>query len=121
MKPRAAPTQMKTVPSGRLDFCMKGAAAVSGTPMVGMPAPAIVGRPVRWKTEREPVVLEIGGPLVTEKDSMEALELSAEDAELAAEAEAADDAAVVFAAALDLPASDVFAATDVALLPFPSG
>lgn len=56
MKPSAAPTQMKTVPSGRLDFCMKGALAVSGTMTVGMPAPAIVGRPVRWKTERETVV-----------------------------------------------------------------
>ena len=31
MRARAAPTQMKTVPSGRLDFCMKGASAVGGT------------------------------------------------------------------------------------------
>lgn len=30
-KPRAAPTQMKTVPSGRLDFCINAAALVSGT------------------------------------------------------------------------------------------
>ena len=31
IKPRAAPTHMNTVPSGRDDFCMKGASAVGGT------------------------------------------------------------------------------------------
>ena len=31
MKAIPAPTQMKTVPSGRFDFCMKGAPAVGGT------------------------------------------------------------------------------------------
>lgn len=30
-KPRKAPTPMKTVPSGRVDFCMNGALAVGGT------------------------------------------------------------------------------------------
>lgn len=30
-KPSAAPTHMNTVPSGREDFCMKGASAVGGT------------------------------------------------------------------------------------------
>lgn len=50
--PRAAPTQMNTVPSGRLDFCINGAAWVSGTPTLGIPTPAMVGRPVRWNTER---------------------------------------------------------------------
>jgi hypothetical protein len=29
--PRMAPTAMKTVPSGRLDRCMKGAPTVGGT------------------------------------------------------------------------------------------
>lgn len=31
IKPRAAPTHMNTVPSGREDFCIKGASAVGGT------------------------------------------------------------------------------------------
>jgi len=30
-KPRIAPTTMKTVPSGMVDFCIKGASAVGGT------------------------------------------------------------------------------------------
>ena len=34
-KPRAAPTQMKTVPCGSVDFCMKGAFAVGGTEAAG--------------------------------------------------------------------------------------
>lgn len=38
-----APTQMKTVPSGRSDFCMNGAPAVQGMTCVGTPAPAMVG------------------------------------------------------------------------------
>lgn len=46
---RIAPTQMKTVPSGRSDFCIKGAAAVSGTFWFGIPTPASVGRPERAK------------------------------------------------------------------------
>jgi hypothetical protein len=36
---------MKTVPSGRSDFCIKAAPAVSGTCMIGTPTPASVGRP----------------------------------------------------------------------------
>jgi hypothetical protein len=44
-KARIAPTQIKTVPSGRSDFCMKAAPAVSGTCMTGTPTPASVGRP----------------------------------------------------------------------------
>ena len=47
---RTAPTQIKTVPSGRLDFCMKGAPAVSGTLTSGIPTPASVGAPTRLKT-----------------------------------------------------------------------
>jgi hypothetical protein len=43
--PRIAPTQIKTVPSGRLDFCIKGAAFVLGTTIAGIPTPANVGRP----------------------------------------------------------------------------
>ena len=46
-KARTAPTAMKNVPSGREDFCMNGASAVNGMTSVGIPAPAIVGRPVR--------------------------------------------------------------------------
>ena len=41
------PTAMKKVPSGKDDFRMKGALAVYGMTSVGIPAPAIVGRPVR--------------------------------------------------------------------------
>jgi hypothetical protein len=40
-----APTQMKTVPSGRSDFCMNGAAFVLGMNSSGTPIPANVGRP----------------------------------------------------------------------------
>lgn len=95
MKPSAAPTQMKTVPSGRLDFCMKGALAVSGTPTVGSRAPAMVGRPVRWKTERDTVLLR-SGALVTTTVEAEVLDPAAVDgvAELPE-----SDVAVVFAAA----------------------
>jgi hypothetical protein len=49
-KARIAPTQIKTVPSGRSDFCMKAAPAVSGTFMMGTPTPARVGRPSRGAT-----------------------------------------------------------------------
>ena len=99
MKPSAAPTQMKTVPSGRLDFCMKGALAVSGTPIVGSRAPEMVGRPVRWKTERDTVLLR-SGALVT----------------ATVEAEVPDPAAVD--GATELPESDVavvFTADDFVL------
>jgi SH3-like domain-containing protein len=47
-KARVAPTAMNTVPSGRDDFCMNGASAVNGMTRVGMPAPWMVGRSVRW-------------------------------------------------------------------------
>ena len=99
MKPSAAPTQMKTVPSGRLDFCMKGALAVSGTPTVGFRAPAMVGRPVRWKTERDAVLLRSGALVTT-----------------TVEAEVPDPAAVD--GAVELPESDVavvFTADDFVL------
>lgn len=46
-KPRAAPTAMKTVPSGTVDFCINGALAVFGMMAVGIPTPAIVGTPLR--------------------------------------------------------------------------
>jgi hypothetical protein len=47
--PRMPPTMMKTLPSGRLDFCIKGALAVLGTVGVGSVAPATDGRLDRWK------------------------------------------------------------------------
>src|SRR5215469_630754 len=59
MKPRTAPTIMKMEPSGRLDFCMNGARAVSGTIWVTGPTPAIVGsEPVKLTCGRvfEPVM-----------------------------------------------------------------
>lgn len=46
-KARMAPTQMNTVPSGRSDFCINGALAVSGIFCSGIPTPARVGRPKR--------------------------------------------------------------------------
>ena len=51
MSPSAAPTAMKTVPSGRLDCCMYGALEVGGTVAVGMSVRVLVvdvidGRPV---------------------------------------------------------------------------
>lgn len=36
MKPKAAPTAMKTVPSGTFDFCMYGALVVGGTVATGI-------------------------------------------------------------------------------------
>lgn len=48
MKPRIAPTTMKTVPSGKLLVCMKGALAVGGTDGATIwYAPDSVGRPVK--------------------------------------------------------------------------
>jgi hypothetical protein len=44
-KARRAPTHIKTVPSGRVDFCIKAAPAVLGTCRTGTPTPASVGRP----------------------------------------------------------------------------
>lgn len=51
INPSAAPTAMKTVPSGRLDCCMYGALEVGGTVAVGMFVRVLVvdvidGRPV---------------------------------------------------------------------------
>jgi hypothetical protein len=52
IQPRIAPTMMKMEPSGRLDFCMNGARAVSGTICVTGPTPAIVGsEPVKLNCE----------------------------------------------------------------------
>jgi hypothetical protein len=39
---------MNTVPSGKDDFCMNGASAVNGMTIVGIPAPWMVGRSLRW-------------------------------------------------------------------------
>jgi len=59
-KPRAAPTTMNTVPSGRLDLCMNGALLVSGTIRDGIDVttPAIVGA-----LERKPELV-VDGALV---------------------------------------------------------
>lgn len=57
IKARTAPTAMKMVPSGMVDFCMKGAAAVYGITRVGTPAPAMVGRPVSEKSA--PLVVDV--------------------------------------------------------------
>ena len=45
MNPRAAPTQMKTVPSGKFDFCIKGAPAVGGTVGAGYLSSSSLGKP----------------------------------------------------------------------------
>jgi hypothetical protein len=58
---------MKTVPSGRSDFCIKAAPAVSGTFMSGIPIPASVGAPTRLKTLVDSVwaaVLEGASPVL---------------------------------------------------------
>lgn len=63
---------MKTVPSGKFDFCMNGALAVYGMTIVGMPAPAMVGRSERLMialpvVEEPPVVTkELDESLVAE-------------------------------------------------------
>ena len=79
---RTAPTVMKTVPSGRLDFCINGASAVLGTIRGGGRALASVGRFGSLET------VEDGASDAPEEESVGcagALE-SAFDAELVAEA-----------------------------------
>lgn len=58
-KARQAPTAMKTVPSGRSDFCIKGASAVKGMTMSGTVAPARVGRSVGAEAAVEAAPLEV--------------------------------------------------------------
>lgn len=73
-KARQAPTAMNMVPSGAVDFCMKGASAVKGMYMSGTVAPARVGRLVGAALEleaEEPEVLEA---------AEEALELDVDEA-----------------------------------------
>lgn len=58
-KPKKAPTTINTVPSGRLDCCIKGALEVSGTTGVTIDtAPDKVGRPVDPTAVCELVVRE---------------------------------------------------------------
>lgn len=79
---RTAPTTIKTVPSGRLDFCMNGAALKSGMMSVGteVTTPDIVGA-----LERRP-----------DETTVEAAVADVVDAPVLAEVvEAADEAAVV--------------------------
>ncbi len=65
--PRIAPTAMKTVPSGRVDCCMKGAFCVGGTAgggYVGMLLSTVldrVGRPVNLSVCEGPLVPEMVG------------------------------------------------------------
>ena len=92
---------------------MKGALAVSGTPTVGFRAPAIVGRPVRWKTERDAVLVRPGA-LVTTTVGAEVLDLAVVD-------ELPESDAVVFAPAdFVLPVLVALPFPDVAV-PVPSG
>jgi hypothetical protein len=67
------------VPSGTLDFCMKGASAVKGMTMSGMVAPARVGRSVACET-----VVEAAAPEVFEaaEEDLEALDVDDEAAAL---------------------------------------
>lgn len=84
-----APMQMKTVPSGRVDFCINGAAAVYGMTMVGMAAPAMVGRPVRWETELVVLAALLEAPVVDEASVVVA---DPEDPEVAEDAEVPEEA-----------------------------
>lgn len=115
--PRIAPTQMKTVPSGRLDFCMNGAAAVYGMTSVGIPTPANVGNSLRWKTEVEaedpPVVSnddddpEEDDPVMVEADEPVVVAL------LPLLVDFTDDPLVVFALADEVFPLDVAAADEL--------
>lgn len=105
---------MNIVPSGRLDFCMKGASAVYGMTIVGMLAPAMVGRSERWEIEPDfveeaPVVddapvVDEAAPVVDEAS----VEVSVADEE-------ADESVFVLAAVLALePEPEVAAVALVA-------
>jgi len=91
---------------------MKGALAVSGTPTVGFRAPAMVGRPVRWKTERDVVLLRPGA-LVTTMVEAEVLDPAAVDG--AAELPEFDVAVVFAAVDFVLPVLVTLALPDVAV------
>lgn len=107
--PSTAPTTMKTVPSGRDDFCINGASAVYGTTMVGIPAPATVGALVSLNTEFVAV------PLVEDASGNVAVVATEEPPELAADVaedcpfvDAAEEAALEEAAdEADVDAAEV--------------
>lgn len=104
-KPRMAPMQMKTVPSGRVDFCINGAAAVYGMTIVGMAAPAMVGRPVRWETEFVVLAALLEAPVVDEASVVVA---DPEDPEVAEVPEEADESVALDADVAVALLADVF-------------
>ena len=80
-----APTVMKTVPSGRLDFFMKGASLVSGTTSVGMGnnVPASVGKSLRPGNAALLLVVDIDDVSVVD------VEVNVEDVDVVAAGSAA--------------------------------
>jgi hypothetical protein len=114
IKPRMAPTIIKTVPSGRFDCCINGASAVGGTegatitkaPLrVGKlvapelspdePAPVIVGTlPVAEEEEEEPppvIVTELEDELELDEGVLDVLDVWPEDWDELLEAEVCDE------------------------------
>jgi hypothetical protein len=70
---RMAPTQMKTVPSGKSDFCINAAPAVLGIFGVGIPRPASVVSPVNEKAgpssfEESVAADELGADVVEDSE-----------------------------------------------------
>ena len=88
---------MKTVPSGRFDFCMYGALAVGGTVGVGAFWPFIVDKPVGTSSEVLSAGIAVGAALLLDALAFAEL-LSAVAVGLLAVFEAAD----VFSGALSL-------------------
>ena len=80
---------MKRVPSGSEDFCIKGAREVSGTIIVGIPAPATDGaEPVIEKNEAVPEEVSEGAEVTVKEEA------SVVDAEVGPVVVAAEDEAV---------------------------
>jgi hypothetical protein len=111
-KPRIAPTQINTVPSGRSDFCMKSALAVFGTFWSGTPTPARVGRPGSWTMS----CVTVGNSPLLSAVAAVVPDAAALDC---ADVVCADDAAAVVEAGADDAAADDAAVLDDA--PCPSG
>lgn len=120
-KPRIAPTQMKTVPSGRSDFCMNKARDVSGTCWLGIPTPARVGRPesptmVCATVGKSPELSAVAAVVPDDAALVCAVVESALD--VAAVVGAAEDAAAVVDGLAEFAADDAAAVDDA---PCPSG
>jgi hypothetical protein len=132
---------MKTVPSGRLETCMKGASAVGGTegaiiwkapesvgrplgrppPVVAVPAPVITGiDPVAVFDSPEPVMTPVGdGPVVVSSVPLAAalsVALPVVCPASGEEAEAAEFAADRDASPFERFGSDVSSAANVAMV-----